>query len=478
MLHELGLSSRDELIAETIPGDIRIRHPLDLPPALAEGELLEELRAIAGQNRTLRNFIGRGYYGTITPPVILRNILEDPGWYTQYTPYQSEISQGRLEILLNFQTMIADITGLPVAGASLLDEGTAAAEAMAMCHRSAKRRSVFLADRTLHPQTLAVMETRARAAGIRLEVRDLSDPREQISKDVSGVIVQYPDTRGRIREWRPLVEKAQQAGARTVVATDLLALTLLDPPGAFGADVAVGSTQRFGMPMGGGGPHAAFLATTTSHSRRTPGRVVGVSRDSSGRVGFRLALQTREQHIRRDRATSNICTAQVLPALVASAYAAWHGPEGLTRIARRVRSLTLALREGLSQLGYPTGSEPVFDTLTVETEDDETSRVLAAAEARGINLGRQEGGGVGISLDETANFDDLDGILAAFAGDRAAPGAATLLAEEGAEPGLPRSCSGAASSSITRSSTPTARSTRCSATSTSSRSATSRSPPR
>ena len=347
MLHELGLSSRDELIAETIPGDIRIRHALDLPPALAEGELLEELRAIAGQNRTLRNFIGRGYYGTITPPVILRNILEDPGWYTQYTPYQSEISQGRLEILLNFQTMVADLTGLPVAGASLLDEGTAAAEAMAMCHRSAKRRSVFLADRHLHPQTLAVMETRARAAGIRLEVRDLSDPREEISKDVSGVIVQYPDTRGRIREWRPLVEKAQQAGARTVVATDLLALTLLDPPGSFGADVAVGSTQRFGMPMGGGGPHAAFLATTSAHARRTPGRVVGVSRDSSGRVGFRLALQTREQHIRRDRATSNICTAQVLPALVASAYAAWHGPEGLLRIARRVRSLTLALREGL-----------------------------------------------------------------------------------------------------------------------------------
>ena len=437
MLHELGLSSRDELIAETIPDDIRIRHALDLPPALAEGELLEELRAIAQQNRTLRNFIGRGYYGTITPPVILRNILEDPGWYTQYTPYQSEISQGRLEILLNFQTMVADLTGLPVAGASLLDEGTAAAEAMAMCHRSAKRRSVFLADRHLHPQTLAVMETRARAAGIRLEVRDLSDPREEISKDVSGVIVQYPDTRGRIREWRPLVEKAQQAGARTVVATDLLALTLLDPPGSFGADVAVGSTQRFGMPMGGGGPHAAFLATTSAHARRTPGRVVGVSRDSSGRVGFRLALQTREQHIRRDRATSNICTAQVLPALVASAYAAWHGPEGLLRIARRVRSLTLALREGLAQLGYSTGSEPVFDTLTAETEDDETSRILAAAEARGINLGRQEGGGVGVSLDETADFDDLDAVLAAFAGDRAAPGAATLLAEEEAEPALP-----------------------------------------
>ena len=437
MLHELGLSSRDELIAETIPGDIRIRHTLDLPPALAEGELLEELRQIAERNRTLRNFIGRGYYGTITPPVILRNILEDPGWYTQYTPYQSEISQGRLEILLNFQTMVADLTGLPVAGASLLDEGTAAAEAMAMCHRSAKRRSVFLADRYLHPQTLAVMETRARAAGIRLEVRDLSDPGEQISKDVSGVIVQYPDTRGRIREWRPLVEKAQGAGARVVVATDLLALTLLEPPGAFGADVAVGSTQRFGMPMGGGGPHAAFLATTSAHARRTPGRVVGVSRDSSGRVGFRLALQTREQHIRRDRATSNICTAQVLPALVASAYAAWHGPEGLLRIARRVRSLTLALRDGLAQLGYSTGSEPVFDTLTVETEDDETSRILAAAEAGGINLGRQEGGGVGISLDETADFDDLDGILAAFAGDRAAPGAATLLAEEGAEPELP-----------------------------------------
>ena len=437
MLHDLGLASRDELIAQTIPEDIRIQDELDLPAPLAEGELLEELRRIAQENRTCRNFIGRGYYGTITPPVILRNILEDPGWYTQYTPYQSEISQGRLEILLNFQTMVGDLTGFPVAGASLLDEATAAAEAMAMCQRSGKGRTTFLADRWLHPQTLAVMETRARAAGIRLEVRDLGDSQVQISREVSGVIVQYPDTRGRVREWRPLVEKVQAAGARTVVATDLLALTMLEPPGAFGADIAVGSTQRFGMPMGGGGPHAAFLATTAAHARRTPGRVVGVSHDSSGRVGFRLALQTREQHIRRDRATSNICTAQVLPALVASAYAAWHGPEGLLRIARRVRALTLALRDGLSRLRYSTGGAPVFDTLTVETDDEETSRILAAAEARGINLGRQEGGGVGVSLDETATLDDVDAILAAFAGDREAPAAAGLLPEEGAETRLP-----------------------------------------
>ena len=437
MLHDLGLASRDELITETIPEDIRVDGELGLPAAVSEGDLLRELQAIARQNQPLRSFIGQGYYGTITPPVILRNILEDPGWYTQYTPYQSEISQGRLEILLNFQTMVADLTALPVAGASLLDEATAAAEAMAMCHRSGRGRTVFLADRHLHPQTLAVMGTRARAIGIRLEVGDLSDPRRPLGKEVSGVIVQYPDTRGRIRDWRPLVEKAQGVGARTVVATDLLALTLLEPPGAFGADTAVGSTQRFGMPMCGGGPHAAFLATTAAHARRTPGRVVGVSRDAAGRVGFRLALQTREQHIRRDRATSNICTAQVLPALVASCYAAWHGPEGLLRIARRVSALTLALREGLTRLGYSTGSALVFDTLTVDTEEDETARVLAAAEAKGVNLGRREGGGVGISLDETTTVGDLDDILAAFAGDRGAPPADHLLPAEGAETEFP-----------------------------------------
>ena len=366
----------------------------------------------------LRSFLGQGYYGTVTPPVLLRNILEDPGWYTQYTPYQSEISQGRLEILLNFQTLVADLTALPIAGASLLDEATAAAEAMTMCARSGRGREVFVADENLHPQTLAVMETRAEAAGIRLEVRDLAAGFPPDGPDsagqVAGVAIQYPDTRGRIRDWRPLVASVHAAGALVVAATDLLALTLLEAPGEFGADIAVGSTQRFGMPMGGGGPHAAFLATRFSFARRMPGRVIGVSRDAAGRVAFRMALQTREQHIRRDRATSNICTAQVLPALVASTYAAWHGPEGLTRIARRVRRLTLALREGLGRLGFDTGSGPVFDTLEVRVTEAETGAILASAEARGVNLLGRKGGGVGISLDETAAPEDLDRILDAF----------------------------------------------------------------
>ena len=418
MLHELGASSRAELIADTIPADIRLEAEPDLPPALSEAGLLDELRGIAAENRVLRSFLGQGYYGTVTPPVLLRNILEDPGWYTQYTPYQSEISQGRLEILLNFQTLVADLTALPIAGASLLDEATAAAEAMTMCARSGRGREVFVADENLHPQTLAVMETRAEAAGIRLEVRDLaagfpSDGPDSAGQ-VAGVAIQYPDTRGRIRDWRPLVASVHAAGALVVAATDLLALTLLEAPGEFGADIAVGSTQRFGMPMGGGGPHAAFLATRFSFARRMPGRVIGVSRDAAGRVAFRMALQTREQHIRRDRATSNICTAQVLPALVASTYAAWHGPEGLTRIARRVRRLTLALREGLGRLGFDTGSGPVFDTLEVRVPEAETGAILASAEARGVNLLGRKGGGVGISLDETAAPEDLDRILDAF----------------------------------------------------------------
>ena len=416
MLHELGLASREELIAETIPAAIRRERGLRLPPALPEADLLRELRRLAGRNRVRRSFIGRGYYGTVTPPVILRNLLENPGWYTQYTPYQSEISQGRLELLLNFQTLTADLTGLPVAGASLLDEATAAAEAMSMCHAAARgRRPVFLADRGLHRQTLAVLRTRAEAAGIRLRVQGLEDDTE-FSGEVSGVLAQYPDTRGRIRDFRALAARVREAGGLFVAATDLLALTLLTPPGEFGADLAVGSTQRFGMPMGGGGPHAAFLATGKHHARRLPGRVVGISRDTEGRRGFRLALQTREQHIRRDRATSNICTAQVLPALVAVAYAVWHGPEGLVRIARRVRQWTLALGEGLRRLGLEPGPAegPVFDTLTVVVGEARAERVLEAAAARGIALGRPAPGEVGVSLDETAGWSEVEAVLGAF----------------------------------------------------------------
>ncbi len=441
MLYHLGVPTLEALADQTIPEDIRSRRDLDLPPALSEVEALQRLREIAAGNRVCRSYIGRGYYGTVTPPVLLRNILEDPGWYTQYTPYQSEISQGRLEILLNFQTLVSDLTGLPVAGASLLDEASAAAEAMAMCSRSRRRREVFVADRNLHPQTLAVMETRARAVGIQLEVRDLGGS-VTLGPDTCGVAVQYPGTQGRVRDWRPLVRETHRVGALFVAATDLLALTILEPPGDFDADVAVGSTQRFGMPMAGGGPHAAFLATRFSYARRTPGRVVGASRDAHGRIAFRLALQTREQHIRRDRATSNICTAQVLPALVASTYASWHGPEGLVRIARRTRRLTLALREGLRRLGYDTGAHQVFDTLTVDLPGPERDRVLEAAVRRGINLCRWDRGtghpsGVGISLDETVSPEDLDDILAAFAGDAAPPAANELLADAASAAELP-----------------------------------------
>ncbi len=414
MLHELGLASRGQLIEETIPAAIRSDdRALDLPPPLSEAELLETLRRIASDNQVFRSFIGRGYYGTIPPPVLLRNILEDPGWYTQYTPYQSEISQGRLEILLNFQTLVADLTGLPVAGASLLDEGTAAAEAMAMCCRSGRGRNRFVADERAHPQTLAVMRTRAEAIGIDLEARDLETA--TFGKDVAGVLVQYPDTRGRIRPLRELAEAVHAAGGMLAAATDLLALTLLVPPGESGADIAVGSSQRFGMPMGGGGPHAGFLATRDRYARRIPGRVVGASRDAEGQVAFRLALQTREQHIRRDKATSNICTAQALPALVAATYAAWHGPEGLIRIARHCRDLTLALRRGLARLGFSTGDHPVFDTLFVELPEAERDRILEAARERGVNLG-SDPEGICVALDETVRIEDVDDILEAFAG--------------------------------------------------------------
>ena len=428
MLHELGLASREELVAETVPEGIRRDRPLAVPPALSEAALLAELRRIAGRNRARTNLIGRGYYGTVTPPVILRNLLENPGWYTQYTPYQSEISQGRLEMLVNFQTLTADLTGLPVAGASLLDEATAAAEAMAMCRAAARgRRPVFLADTQAHPQTLAVLRTRAGAAGIRLVERALSGPGGggEITEEVSGALVQYPDTRGRIRDFRELAGRLHEAGALLVCATDLLALALLTPPGEFGADIAVGSAQRFGMPMGAGGPHAAFLATRQEHARRMPGRVVGISRDTEGRPGLRLAMQTREQHIRRDRATSNICTAQVLPALVATAYAAWHGPEGLVRIARRTRRLTLALREGLRRLGFAAGDGgedgeedgggAVFDTLAVPVGAEAAGRIAAAADARGLNLGRPAEGEVAVSLDETSGPEEVAAVLAAFA---------------------------------------------------------------
>src|SRR5690242_7758544 len=343
MLKALGVTSLDELIAQTLPPDIRQAEPLTLAPAMSEQEALTLCRHVAGKNKVMTSLIGQGYYGTILPPVIQRNVLENPAWYTAYTPYQSEISQGRLEALFNFQTLVAELTGLEIANASLLDEATAAAEAMAMAHRVADiDRNVFFADRDCHPQTLAVLQVRAEAIGWQVRVGDPLcdlDPTQ-----VFGAIFQYPGTFGDIRDLRGPIAALKGACAISIIAADPLALTLLTPPGELGADIAIGSMQRFGLPMGYGGPHAAYIATKDAHKRALPGRLVGASIDSRGNPAFRLALQTREQHIRREKATSNICTAQVLLAVIASMYAVYHGPKGLKAIARRVHARAAALR--------------------------------------------------------------------------------------------------------------------------------------
>jgi glycine dehydrogenase len=416
MLETLGYASLDALVADTVPEAIRLGRALDIGEPLGEHELLEELRNLAADNQVMRSFIGQGYYDNHTPPVILRNILENPGWYTQYTPYQAEISQGRLEALLNFQTMVADLTGLPLANASLLDEATAAAEGMAMCFEHAERkRHAFWVSSGVHPQTLAVVRTRAEPLGIEIRVGDEAAIAAGIgSGDVAGVLLQYPTTDGRVIDLRDLCAKTRAAGARTVVATDLLALTVLTPPGELGADIAIGSAQRFGVPMGFGGPHAAFLSAQGDFRRQIPGRIIGVSRDARGKAAFRLSLQTREQHIRRERATSNICTAQVLLAVMASMYAVYHGPTGLVRIAERVRGWTSVLRAGLEKLGLAVRGGAYFDTLRVDLDAHASARVLAAAVDRGINL-RRYPDGVGASLDETTGLADLHDLLEAFA---------------------------------------------------------------
>jgi glycine dehydrogenase len=368
------------------------------------------------------------------PKVIQRNVLENPGWYTQYTPYQAEISQGRLEALLNFQTMVADLTGLPLANASLLDEGTAAAEAMTMCRSLAHdERAAFFVSRDCHPQTIAVLQTRAEPLGIELVVGDVSelDPARQ---PVFGAIVQYPATDGALHDYRALAARLHAARALLVMAADPLALTLLTPPGEIGADVAVGSSQRFGVPMGYGGPHAAFIATREENKRLLPGRIVGVSRDALGATAYRLALQTREQHIRRDKATSNICTAQVLLAIMASMYAVYHGPDGLRAIAERVRALTCALRRGLRALAYDTGDAPCFDTLHVRTAPDRARRIAAAAKERGINLRAYADGALGVALDEVSTLSEVKALLEAFATGEAAPPDASALAAQPVEP--------------------------------------------
>ena len=413
MLALLGYSSVDALVDAAVPPHIR-RAALNVPAALGETAALAELRSLANENKIFRNFIGTGYYDTATPGVIQRTILENPGWYTAYTPYQAEISQGRLEALLNFQTVVTDLTGLEIANASMLDEGTAAAEAMMMCHRlkdgHADAHRVFFVSDKCHPQTIDIVKTRAVPLGIAVVVGDHRTYAP--AADCFGVLVQYPDTTGSIHDFQNFFAAAHAAGAYTIVATDLLALTLLRAPGEFGADVAVGSAQRFGVPLGFGGPHAGFLATKDAFKRQMPGRLVGVSKDAQGDPAMRLALGTREQHIRRDKATSNICTAQVLLGVMASMYAVYHGPAGLKKIAGRVKLLTELLAAGLRSAGAKVNAEPVFDTLTISNVS--AARVHAAAEAKKINLRRVDAMTVGLSLDETTTVEEVQTLLTFF----------------------------------------------------------------
>ena len=425
MLEQLGYDSLEAMSASVIPDSIKGTSVLDLPEGLGEAEALAEIKAIADKNQQFKTYIGQGYYGTLTPAPILRNLLENPAWYTAYTPYQPEISQGRLEALLNFQTMICDLTGLQIANASLLDEATAAAEAMTFCKRLAKNKAsqTFFASEHCHPQTLDVLRTRAEPLGIDVVVGD-----ENAIEDFSayfGCLLQYPATDGDIFDYRALVERFHAAGALVAVAADLLALTLLTPPGEFDADVALGSAQRFGVPLGFGGPHAAYFATRDAFKRDMPGRLVGVSIDRHGKPAFRLAMQTREQHIRREKATSNICTAQVLLANIAGMYAAYHGPLGLTNIAKRVHLLTVITAQGLAQLGVPAQQKTFFDTLTLAT-GAQTAELHAKARAAQINLREISDKRLGLSLDETTTQADVEALWAIFANGQALPDFAAL----------------------------------------------------
>ena len=416
MLAALGLPDRAALIARTIPESIRTHRRMAIPPARSEAEVLAELAELARANRPdIKSLIGLGYHGTHTPPVILRNVLENPGWYTAYTPYQAEIAQGRLEALLNFQTMVADLTGMEIANASLLDEGTAAAEAMALALHAQKGASrLFLVAEDCHPQTLAVVETRARPLGIAVERVALADLAEASARKPFGVLVQNPSTTGELRDLSPMIAAAKGAGALAIVAADLLSLALVTPPGEMGADVVVGSAQRFGVPFGYGGPHAAFFATRDAYKRQMPGRLVGVSVDAAGRRALRLALQTREQHIRREKATSNICTAQVLLAVIAGMYAVWHGPEGLARIARRCNLAARLFAAAARAAGFAPRHADFFDTVTLDC-GDRADALMEAALARGFNLRRVGGTDVACAMDETVTRADLDLLAAALA---------------------------------------------------------------
>lgn len=419
MLAQVGYGSLDELTAAAVPDVIKNAEALDLPGARSEAEVLAELRSLADCNQVLDSMIGLGYYGTFTPPVILRNVMENPAWYTAYTPYQPEISQGRLEALLNFQTMVAELTGLPTSGASLLDEGTAAAEAMALSRRMGKvKNGVYVVDADALPQTIAVIRTRAEPTGVEIVVADLSDgiPAEVAERGIVGLLVQYPGASGAVRDIKPLIDRAHELGAVVTVAADLLALTLLTSPGELGADIAVGTTQRFGVPMGFGGPHAGYMAVRETFARSLPGRLVGVSVDADGNKAYRLALQTREQHIRREKATSNICTAQVLLAVMAGMYAVYHGPEGLKSIARRTHRYATLLAAGLTGGGYEVVHGAYFDTLTVRAPGKAAELVAGAREA-GVNIHLVDADHVSLSCDETTTRRQLSAVWGAFGVD-------------------------------------------------------------
>src|ERR1700677_2556972 len=418
MVRSLGFDSLDALIDDTVPAAIRLGKPLDLPAAKGEHETLRELRDIGKKNTVFRSFIGAGYHDCITPAVIQRNIMENPGWYTAYTPYQAEIAQGRMEALLNFQTMVVDLTGLDIANASLLDEATAAAEAMAMAwalKKNADARAIFV-SKTCHPQTIEVIRTRAEPLGITVVTGD--EWTFDFAEKIFAVLLQYPDTRGVIHDYAAFIAKAHAAGALAIVAADILSLTLIKPPGEFGADIAVGSTQRFGVPLGFGGPHAAYMAVRDAFKRQMPGRLVGISHDAQGNPAYRLSLQTREQHIRRDKATSNICTAQVLLAVMSSMYAVYHGPEGLKQIALRVHTLASVLAKGLERLGFKTSGDPFFDTIGVQLDSAAEKSIRHIGEQNLVNFGPFKNGTLSITLDETTSSEDVSLVWKIFNGGK------------------------------------------------------------
>ena len=417
MLEVIGTDSVDTLIDETVPESIRLRRAMNLPAAKSEFQFLNDLKVMASQNKIFKSYIGMGYYGTIVPGVIQRNILENPGWYTAYTPYQAEIAQGRLEALINFQTLVIDLTGMQIANASLLDEATAASEAMTMFagqrKKEKKTANKFFVDENTFPQTLDVLRTRAIPVGIELEIGDI-DQVDLTDPNLYGVLYQYPGGDGKVRDFSAFTETAKEQNVFVVAAADLMSLVLLSPPGEMGADAVIGTTQRFGVPMGFGGPHAAYFATKEEFKRQIPGRIIGVSLDSHGNKAYRMALQTREQHIRREKATSNICTAQVLLGVMAGMYGVYHGPEGLKGIARNIHGKAKLLSNGFGQLGFTQLNDVFFDTLQVESDADFAASLRPIAEAKEINFRYFANGNIGVAVDETTSIADLEDVLNVF----------------------------------------------------------------